>query len=216
MDSPTGRIDVISDVICPWCYIGKRQLEIALPMLADQGLGFEVHWQPYQLNPDMPADGIDRAAYRLAKFGSAERTRAIDARVAEAGAAVGLDIRHDRMTRTPNTVSAHRVVWFAEQHGVQGPVVEALFRGYFTEGRDIGDPDELAAIAEGAGLPGVGAMLASAAGGETVLAQDMMARRAGIDGVPSFVMKNHVLFSGAVPGAQMADAFSRAWTMLSA
>ncbi len=214
---PTGRIDIISDAICPWCYIGKRQLELALPMLAKDGLTFEVHWHPYQLNPDMPAEGVDRAEYRRQKFGDPERVRQMDERVKQAGAAVGLDIRHDLMLRTPNTIAAHRVIWLAGEEGVQDAVVEALFRGFFTEGKDIGDTATLAAIADANGLPAarVLAMLASDEGLDTVASQDEMARNAGINGVPSFIMKNHVLFSGAVPAEQMAEAFTRAWSILS-
>jgi predicted DsbA family dithiol-disulfide isomerase len=216
-EARTGRIDIVSDAICPWCYIGKRQIERALPMVAAEGLSLEVHWHPFQLNPDMPPDGVERAAYRLQKFGSEERTRQIDARVAEAGRAVGLDFRHDLMRRTPNTVAAHRVIWLAGRHGVQDAVVEALFRAYFTEGRDIGDAATLAELAEAAGMPAgeVAAMLAGEAGLEAVLGEDAMARNAGINGVPSFIMGRYVLFSGAVPAADMAETFSRAWRILS-
>ena len=216
-DVKTGRIDIVSDAICPWCYIGKRQLERALPLLAGEALAFEVHWHPFQLNPDMPAEGVERAAYRLAKFGSEERTRQIDARIAEAGRAVGLEFRHDLMRRTPNTVAAHRVIRQAGQAGVQDAVVEALFAAYFTEGRDIGDAAVLAEVVEAAGMPpgAVGAMLAGDEGREEVLGEDAMARNAGISGVPSFIMGRYVLFSGAVPAEEMAEAFSRAWRILS-
>jgi predicted DsbA family dithiol-disulfide isomerase len=210
------RLDIISDAICPWCYIGKRQLERALPILAGQGLRVDVHWHPYQLNPDMPPEGVDRAAYRLAKFGDPERTRQMDARVAEAGAAVGLDIRHALMRRTPNTVAAHRVIWLAAEHAVQDAVVEALFAAYFTEGRDIGDIPTLIETAAAAGLDpeATTAMLAGERGLNEVLAADDLARRSGIDGVPSFAMMGHVLFSGAVPAETMAEAFARAWRIL--
>lgn len=214
---PAGRIDIISDAICPWCYIGKKQLELALPMLAAQGLHFEVHWHPYQLNPDMPVEGVDRVANRLKKFGSPERVAEIEARVSQAAASVGIDLRHDLMKVTPNTIAAHRVIWLAGEAGVQDAVVDALFRGFFSEGKDIGDPIVLGEIAEGAGLPPgrVAAMLASDEGLDTVMSQDEMARSAGINGVPSFIMRNHVLFSGAVPAEQMAEAFAQAWKVLS-
>ncbi len=214
---PIARIDIISDAICPWCYIGKRQLERALPMLAKDGLVFEVHWHPFQLNPDMPAEGVERAEYRRQKFGSEARIREIDARVKAAGAAVGLDIRHDLMLRTPNTVNAHRVIWLAGQVGVQDAVVEALFRGFFTEGADIGDSATLARIGEANGIPHgrVAAMLAGDEGLAVVLSEDDLARRSGINGVPSFIMKGHVLFSGAMPAETMAEAFAQAWNILS-
>ena len=216
--TPVGTIDVISDAICPWCWIGKRNLESALAELAGQGLHFAVRWRPYQLNPDMPAEGVERAAYRAQKFGSVEKGRQLDARVAEAGRAVGLGFRHDLMLRTPNTVDAHRVIRLAESAGVQDAVVEALFRGYFAEGQDVGDAATLVALAAGAGLDGkaVAAMLGSDEGRAEVLGEDMAARRAGLDGVPSFLMDRHLLFSGAMPGAQMADAFRRAHAILSA
>ncbi len=209
-----GRIDIISDAICPWCYVGKRQLERALPMLAAEDMHFSVHWHPYQLNPEMPVEGVERAEYRRQKFGDPERIRQIDARVGEAFAGVGLEFRPDRMLRTPNTIAAHRVIWLAGRTGVQDAVVEALFRAYFTDGRDIGDAATLDAVAEEAGLPGVGAFLAGEDGMQTVLAEDMAARRAGINGVPSFTMQGHVLFSGAMPAETMAEAFARAWRIL--
>lgn len=214
--APSGTIDVISDAICPWCWIGKRNMEAALAELGEQGLHFAVRWRPYQLNPDMPVEGVERAAYRTAKFGSLERSRQMDARLVEAGKVVGLDFRFDRMIRTPNTVAAHRVIRLAEAAGRQDAVVEALFRAYFNEGRDIGDHAVLAAVAAEAGLDGVAAMLASDEGTQEVLAEDMAARRAGLDGVPSFLMERHLLFSGAMPGPNMADAFRRAHAILSA
>ena len=218
MDATQGRIDVISDAICPWCWIGKRQLDRALPMLADQGLRFTVAWLPFQLNPDMPAAGADRQDYRTAKFGSLARSQEGDARVAEAGAAVGLKFRYDLMRRTPNTIDAHRVIRLAGQHGVQNQVVEALFRGYFTEGADIGDPVTLASLAGSAGLDpvAVAVMLAGEAGRQEVLAADQSARRNGLDGVPTFVMGGYVLFSGAVPAEAMVEAFAKAWKVIGA
>jgi predicted DsbA family dithiol-disulfide isomerase len=221
MDTPPAaarpRLDIISDAICPWCYIGKRQLERALSVLAQDGLNFEVHWHPYQLNPDMPAEGVERTAYRLAKIGSAEKAQELDARIVAAGQAVGLEIRPDLMRRTPNTLAAHRVIWLAAQHLVQDAVVEALFRAYFTDGRDIGDHTTLIEIAASAGLDraAVATMLAGEDGQREVLAEDETARRSGLNGVPSFIMAGHVLFSGAVPAETMVEAFSRAWSILS-
>jgi len=213
---PPARLDIISDAICPWCYIGKRQVERALPLLAGEGLDFTVHWHAFQLNPDMPAAGVDRREYRLAKFGSAERLLEMDKRITEAAAGVGLAFRTDLMRRTPNTVAAHRVIWLAERHGVQDAVVEALFRGYFIEGADIGDAATLADLAAGAGLDrdAVTSMLAGDEGRQEVLSEDAMARRSGLDGVPTFTMAGHVLFSGAVPADAMAEAFGKAWRIL--
>ncbi|HZX85430.1 MAG TPA: DsbA family oxidoreductase [Reyranella sp.] len=213
---PVGRIDVISDAICPWCYIGKRHLERALALLDKQGLHFTVAWHPFQLNPDMPREGVERAQYRLAKFGSAERSRQLDERITETAATVGLEFHLDRLTRTPNTLDAHRLIRLAGQHGVQDGVVEALFEGYFCDGADIGNAEVLTRLGVEGGLErdDITAMLASDAGLKEVAAADRMARNAGIQGVPSFALQGHVLFSGAVPADEMAQAFRRAWEIL--
>jgi predicted DsbA family dithiol-disulfide isomerase len=209
-------IDVISDAICPWCWIGKAHLGTALKALREEGLEFRVRWRPFQLNPDMPEEGVERDSYRAAKFGSAERGRQLDAQVAEAGRAAGVDFRHDLMKRTPNTIAAHRVIRAAEAAGVQDAVVDSLFRAYFHEGRDIGDAAVLDTTAAKAGLPGMAAMLAGEEHRDEVLAEDMAARRGGISGVPSFLMDRHLLFSGAMPGDRMAEAFRQANAILSA
>src|SRR4051794_9982779 len=144
-------VEVVSDVVCPWCYVGKRRLEQAATLMKDD-LHLSIWWRPFQLNPTMPKGGLDRRTYRTAKFGSWERSQALDAQVAATGREVGLTFRHDLMTRTPNTFDAHRLIWLAGQDGKQDEVVEALFHGYFTEGRDICHPTVLADVAEGAGL----------------------------------------------------------------
>jgi predicted DsbA family dithiol-disulfide isomerase len=209
-------IDVISDAICPWCWIGKAHLDAALAELRQDGLEFRIRFRPFQLNPDMPEEGVERDAYRAAKFGSLERSRQLDAQVADAGRAAGLAFRHDLMRRTPNTIAAHRVIRAAEQAEVQEAVVDALFRAYFQQGRDIGDAAVLDEIAAVAGLPGMAAMLAGDDHRDAVLAEDMAARRGGISGVPSFLMDRHLLFSGAMPGPRMAEAFRQADSILSA
>src|SRR5881394_2744294 len=147
-----GRIDVISDVICPWCYIGKRHLERALDILDQAKLRFTVAWHPFQLNPEMPTEGVDRQQYRLAKFGSAERSKQMDERITGVAAGVGIEFHLEKLTRTPNTVKAHRVIRFAAQKGVQDGVVEALFEGYFCNGADIGDDEALVALGVAGGL----------------------------------------------------------------
>ena len=216
MTAAPTRIDVVSDAICPWCWIGKRHLEGALARLADGGERFDVHWRPFQLNPDMPREGVERDAYRAAKFGSLERSRELDAQVAAAGAAAGLEFRFDRQRRTPNTVDAHRLIRRAGEAGppAQDAVVEALFRAYFVEGRDIGDAAVLAEAAAEAGLEGAAAFLASGGGEAEVREEDAGFRRLGISGVPSFALAGHVLFSGAVPAERMAEAFRRALEIL--
>lgn len=219
MDAPHRaqmRIDVVSDAICPWCYIGKRQLEHALAMLAQDGLNFTVRWNPFQLNPDMPKQGVERAAYRATKFGSAERSRELDARLTEAAAAVGLDFHLDRIHRTPNTLDAHRLVWLAGRHGIQDAAVEALFDAYFTEGRDIGDAAVLADCGAAAGLDRgkVAAFLAGTEAAAELLAADRAAREAGVSGVPSFFLDGYGLFSGAVPASEMAEILRQGYHIL--
>ena len=216
MDQTVGRIDIISDAICPWCYIGKRHLEGALKILEQDNLRFNVFWNPFQLNPEMPSEGVERQKYREAKFGGPERARQIDERITGTAATVGLDFHLDRLKRTPNTVNAHRLIRLAGQSGVQDAVVEALFEAYFCNGADIGDTDILASVGSTGGLDAdaVRAMLAGEDNRKEVLAGDQMARNAGIQGVPSFALQGHVLFSGAVPAEEMAATFRRAWEML--
>lgn len=210
------RIDIVSDAICPWCYIGKRQLERALETLRAEGLDFQVHWNPFQLNPDMPAEGRDRAAYRAWKFGSAEKAAALDVRISEAAAGVDLAFRTDLMTRTPNTIDAHRLIWFAGQKGVQDAVMEAVFQAYFTQGADIGDHAVLAECAAKAGLdrPEVLAFLAGDLADQEMRAADQAAREAGVNGVPSFFLDGYGLFSGAMPAETIANALRQGQKIL--
>jgi predicted DsbA family dithiol-disulfide isomerase len=208
------RIDIVSDAICPWCYIGKRQLERALAILAEEGLAFSVHWNPFQLNPDMPKEGRDRAAYRIAKFGSAEQAAALDQRITEAGSAVGLAFRTDLMTRTPNTIDAHRLIWLAGEYGVQDAAMEAVFRAYFIEGRDIGDHAVLAACGTEAGLRDVAVFLDGDLAERDMREADRAAREAGVTGVPSFFLDGHNLFSGAMPADTIAGSLRHARTTL--
>ena len=210
------RIDIVSDAICPWCYIGKRQLERALATLAAEGLRFSVNWNPFQLNPDMPPEGRDRAAYRAWKFGSAEKAAALDARITEAAAGVGLAMRTDLMMRTPNTIKAHRLIWFAGRHGRQDAVMEAVFKAYFMDGADIGHDDVLAECAARGGMDrqAVLAFLASDLADHEMRAADQAAREAGVTGVPSFFLDGYALFSGAMPAEQIAEALRRGHDIL--
>jgi predicted DsbA family dithiol-disulfide isomerase len=207
----TLAIEVVSDVICPWCYVGKRRLEQAVTLLKhDRHLS--IRWRPYQLNPTMPKGGLDRRTYRTAKFGSWERSQALDAQVAAVGHEVGLTFRHDLMARTPNTFDAHRLIWLAGQEEKQDEVVEALFRAYFTEGRDIGDPAVLADVAEEAGLARepVSAALEHNAGATEVAQEEAQARRLGIAGVPTVRIGGTPIFSGALKAEVMAAKLSAA------
>jgi predicted DsbA family dithiol-disulfide isomerase len=210
------RIDIVSDAICPWCYIGKRHLEQALATLADEGLEFQVHWNPFQLNPDMPKEGRDRAAYRAWKFGSAEKSIALDQRITEAAAGTGLAFRTDLMTRTPNTVDAHRLIWLAGQNSVQDAAMEAVFRCYFVEGRDIGDHVVLADCGVEAGLQRQTVLnfLESDLAAREMLAADQAAREANVSGVPSFFLDGYNLFSGAMPADKIAIALRRGHEVL--
>jgi predicted DsbA family dithiol-disulfide isomerase len=196
------EVSVVSDTICPWCYVGKRRIERAIAELASEGLSITTRWLPFELNPKMPADGLDRRAYRSAKFGSWERSQALDAQVAAEGAREGIEFRHDLVTRTPNTRLSHRLVWLAGEVGgatVQGHVVESLLAAYFTQGRDVGDRQVLADIGIGAGLPPerVDALLAGNEGTAEVLDQETWAMSVGVKGVPSVISGRSLLFSGA-------------------
>jgi len=206
---PALELQIVSDAICPWCYVAKRHLKVALAQLASEGLHLKVHWMPFELNPDMPKAGLDRKQYRSRKFGSWEKSQSLDAGVTAAGKAAGVEFRHDLMQRTPNTFDSHRLVWLAGQEGVQDAVVEALFHAYFSEGKDVGDAGILADVAAEAGMDRerVKAFLAGAGGAEEVLLEIDLGRRAGTQGVPTFVLNGQPLFSGAQPAAVMAAAF---------
>jgi len=208
------KIEVVSDVICPWCFIGKRNLDAALAELAQEGLVFELGFRPFQLNPEMPQGGVPRAEYRLAKFGSAEKSAELDARVTSAGKMAGIDFRFDRMTRTPNTLAAHRLIRLAADVGTQPAVKEALMSAYFLEGRDIEAPDVLADIAAAYGVDV--ALLAGDTGMAEVIEQDNAARQSGISGVPSFLMQNYFLFSGAMPPDALVENFRKVHGILQA
>jgi predicted DsbA family dithiol-disulfide isomerase len=183
-------------------------LERALATLAQEGLHFAVHWNPFQLNPDMPKQGRDRSAYRAMKFGSPERVREIDERVSGAAANVGLPFRLDLIQRTPNTLDAHRLIWLAGKEAMQDAAMEAVFAAYFTKGRDIGDAAVLADCAAAAGMDGasVADFLAGDVAANEMLAADRAAREAGVNGVPAFFLDGYSLFSGAMPAETMAEA----------
>jgi predicted DsbA family dithiol-disulfide isomerase len=200
-------IDVISDVVCPWCFIGKRRLEKAL-----DGRPATIRWHPFQLNPDMPTEGIDRKTYRIKKFGSWERSQELDAQVAAAGQGEGIAFNFDKIARTPNTLDAHRVIWLAGERGVQDAVVETLFLAYFTEGRDLSDRAALAEVAAGTGLDRaeVVALLAGDKGLDVIRAAEGEGRRLGVSGVPFFVVNRKVAVSGAQSPEMFLQVFEQA------
>jgi predicted DsbA family dithiol-disulfide isomerase len=192
-------IEIASDVICPWCYIGKRRLEKALESLKGE-VDARIEWLPFQLNPDMPAGGVARADYRRAKFGSVEKGRALDARVAQEGAGEGIDFAFDRMQRTPNTVAAHQLVDLAQKQGKGNAVVDALFRAYFEEAKDIGDETVLNAIARQEGVIGRTDEKIL----EDVKEKEERVRDLGISGVPTFIFNKESGLSGAYPPDMLA------------
>ena len=204
-------VDVISDVICPWCFIGKRRLEKAVTAL-DASHEVRVRWLPFQLNPQMPKEGVSRREYRTRKFGSWERSQELDAKVVAVGKEEGIHFAFDRMERTPNTLDAHRLIWLAETEGVQNAVVEALFRAYFTEGRDISNPQTLLDVVAEAGLDRSKAegVLTSGGGQEAIREADELARRVRVEGVPCFILNGKVTLSGAQPPDAFLEAFGRA------
>ena len=192
-------IVVYSDVICPWCYVGKRRLEAAL---ASPGMPAAVQfsWRPFELNPDMPAEGIERKVYRARKFGET-RSAELDVRMAETGREVGIDFAFDRMQRTPNTRLAHRLIWEAARQGAQNAIVTRLFRAYFEEGLDIGWTAVLESLAAEAGLEadGVREAFTGADSLDAVTKLEQQGYAMGIQGVPFFILLAKYGISGAQP-----------------
>ncbi len=192
-------ITVYSDVICPWCYVGKRRLEAAL---AAPGVPREIEftWLPFELNPDMPAEGITREEYRTRKFGP-DRAAELDRNMAATGREVGIDFAFDRMQVTPNTRLAHRLIWEAGRQGRQSEVVNRLFKAYFEDALDIGRPDVLAKLADEIGLDptGVAQALSSQESLDTVIELEERGRGMGIEGVPFFIVLGKYGVSGAQP-----------------
>jgi len=202
-------IDIISDVICPWCFIGKRRLGKAIASL---GQPVKVRWLPFQLNPAMPKEGISRRDYRTRKFGSWERSLELDAQVAAAGKAEGIDFVFDKMERTPNTLDAHHLIWLADKQDIQDAVVEALFRAYFTEGRDISKRQTLINVVAEAGLDRSKAqtLLEGDEGMDALREANELGRRFRVDGVPFFIIDGKVSLSGAQPPEAFLEAFRQA------
>ena len=197
------QIDIYSDPVCPWCFIGKRRLERTLAARDD--VSATITWRPFQLNPDMPPDGMDQSSYLISKFGGLERATKFHHAIAETGQGERIAFNFDRIRHTPNTLDAHRLIRFAGSHGMQCEVVEGLFTAYFMDGEDIGDHGALVRIAHRVGLDGhaVAAYLASSDDQPEVAAEDLRARRMGIDAVPCFIVNGQY----AISGAQEPEAF---------
>jgi predicted DsbA family dithiol-disulfide isomerase len=193
------RLDIYSDPICPWCMIGKTLLDRALEARPEHP--FAIAWQPFQLNPEMPAEGMDRRAYLEAKFGGPDGAAQVYGQIAEAAEQAGVAMDLDAIARTPNTLDAHRLIHWAGLEGKQAAVVEALFRAYFREGRDIGEREVLLDIAEAAGMGRemVARLFASDADLAETRTRDAHARARGIRGVPTFILAETHVVTGAQP-----------------
>jgi predicted DsbA family dithiol-disulfide isomerase len=210
MNPRSISVDVVSDVACPWCYLGKRRLERAMSLAPDVDVG--VRWRPYRLDPTIPPEGISRNDYIVGKFGSLEAVRAAHERLEEYGRAEGIDYRFDLIARSADTTNAHRLIKWAHAEGKEDAVVERLFAAYFSEGKDIGDTSVLAAVAADAGLDAVSieARLATDEDRGAVAAEIEEAYRIGVTGVPSFIIGRRYAVVGAHPAETIAAAIRRA------
>lgn len=198
-------IDVVYDLVCPWCFLGLNRLRRTLRSRPD--LSFELIWRPFLLNPDMPRSGMSRADYVLRKFGGEDRARRLYASIAEIGRSEGVPFRFERIRRTPSSVDGHRLVRWAARQGRAGEVAQALFSAHFTDGRDIGDPAVLGAVAAACGLDGAAARRFLAGDDEVdqVHAENLRTHRLGINGVPCFVIAGR----HAIAGAQEPEVIER-------
>ena len=212
MNDRALAVEVYSDVICPWCYVGKRRLERALK--AWDGGPVNIRWRPFQLNPTMPRNGMDRRQYLEAKFGSPAAAREIYEQVSTAGTEEGIHFAFERIARTPNTFAAHRLIWLAGHQGKQDEMAEMLFRQYFLEGRDIGNIETLSQAAAHAGLDRAVSetFLVGDEGVEAVKAEEAAGYRLGIRAVPYFVLNGAYALSGAQPPEQLLVAFRQSET----
>jgi predicted DsbA family dithiol-disulfide isomerase len=203
-------VDIVSDTICPWCYIGKRRFERALDLSGRSDVALS--WRPFQLNPDMPPEGMSRDDYVRAKFGGGDRPRQIYQAIADSGREAGIEFQFSRIRRTPNTILSHRLIYWSSKNGQQDAVVSELFRAYFEEGLDVGDLDTLVTVAERAGLDAARArrFLVSDEGRQEVVASDVYARRLGINGVPCFIVNRKYAVSGAQPPSAFVEVFNLA------
>jgi predicted DsbA family dithiol-disulfide isomerase len=198
-------IEIVHDLVCPWCLLGVRRLQRTLRRRPD--LQTELVWRPFLLNPDMPRAGMSRPDYVVRKFGGEERARRLYASIAEIGRGEGIGFRFDLIRRTPSSVDAHRLVRFAARHGLADGLVEMIFTAYFVEGRDVGDLAVLADCAAAAGLGAAEArrFLATELETDAIHAENLRAHRLGINGVPCFVIGEH----HAIAGAQESEVIER-------
>lgn len=204
------KLDILSDPICPWCLIGKTRLEKALAEIPNHP--FVIEWHPFQLNPDMPGDGMDRRTYLETKFGGKERAVKVYSEIDQHARDEGLDLDFGAIQRTPNTINAHRLIHWAGIEQKQDEMVNALFDAYFKEGRDIGDDEVLCDLADGIGMDAavVAKLLKSDADADMIRQRDAHSRQMGVNSVPTFIVDNR----HAVPGAQPADLWLKVITEL--
>ena len=203
-------IDIVSDVVCPWCYVGKKHLEKALENMPE--IDAVIRWHPFQLDPTIPSEGYDRKAYMKKKFGDDGRLKAAHERLEALGTANGIAFQFDNIQRSPNTLNAHRLIRWANDAGVQDAVVSALFQAYFEDGLDIGDTAVLAFIAGKAGMDSdlISARLESDLDRDSVQAEIAEAGRIGVTGVPFFILEQKLAVSGAQPSEVLMDAIRQA------
>lgn len=197
MEDARATLDVLSDPICPWCYIGKVKLDRALAQRPDHTL--DIFWRPYQLNPDMPAEGMDRMTYLETKFGGPEQAKTIYGRIESAAVAAGLNVDFGKIKRTPNTFDAHRLIRWARSTGHQQAVVDSLFVRYFEQGEDIGDRDLLLAVAGEVGMDQqlLLRLYDEDADRDLLTNEEALARQMGVSGVPTFILSEQFAFVGA-------------------
>ncbi len=204
------QIDIVSDTVCPWCFIGKRRIARALALRPD--VQAQVFWRPYRLDPTIPREGVDRRAYLKAKFGDSPRSSAMGEAISSEGAGEGIDFAFDKIAKTPNTLDSHRLIRWAGGAGMQDDIVERLFKAYFVDGRDIGDAGVLSDIAAEAGMDCVlvSELLSKNADLEAVEREAGMANQMGISGVPTFIFDSRFMISGAREAEVLAKIIDRA------
>jgi predicted DsbA family dithiol-disulfide isomerase len=206
------QIDIVSDTVCPWCFIGKRRIERAMALRPD--VKFDVTWRPYRLDPSIPREGVDRRAYLKAKFGDSPRTSAMGDAIRSEGASEGIAFAFDKIAKSPNTLDSHRLIRWAASAGVQNDVVDRLFQAYFLEGQDIGSSAVLSEVADNAGMDGdlVAKLLAGDADLESVEREAGLANEMGITGVPTFIFDSKFMISGAREAELLARIIDKART----
>jgi predicted DsbA family dithiol-disulfide isomerase len=206
------QIDIVSDTVCPWCFIGKRRIERAMALRPD--VKFDVVWRPYRLDPSIPREGVDRRAYLKAKFGGSPRTSAMGEAIRSEGESEGIAFAFDKIARSPNTLDSHRLIRWSANAGKQDQIVERLFQAYFIEGQDIGNSAVLSEVAAKAGMDGalVARLLAGDADLVSVEREAGLANEMGITGVPTFIFDSKFMISGAREAELLVRVIDKART----